>query len=75
MTARCARGYKYGMSGPQLKTQRLLAGVKAIDLAAKLGVGRTRIPQIEAQANVSEDVTSRYLAALIELAAEARATA
>lgn len=63
------------MSGPQLKAQRLLAGIKAIDLAVRMGVGRTRIPQIEAQAAVSEEVTSRYLMALIELAAEAKVTA
>lgn len=63
------------MSGPQLKAQRLLALVKASDLAVRMGVGRTRIPQIEAQAAVSESVTGRYLAALIELAAEAKASA
>ncbi len=60
------------MSGPQLKAQRLLSSVKASDLAVRLGVGRTRIPQIEGQAAVSDELVSRYLAALIELAAEAR---
>ena len=60
------------MSGPQLKAQRAKCGVKASDLATRMGVGRTRIPQIEALASVSEDVVSRYLAALIELAAEAK---
>ena len=63
------------MSGPQLKTQRLLAGVKTGELAARMGIGRTRIPQIEALAIVSEEMTSRYVAALIELAAEARVPA
>ena len=63
------------MSGPQLKTQRLLAGIKTGELAARMGIGRTRIPQIEALAIVSEEMTSRYLAALIELAAEARVPA
>ena len=58
------------MSGPQLKAQRTKWGVKAIDLAVRMGVGRTRIPQIEALASVSEDVMERYLAALIELASE-----
>lgn len=63
------------MSGPQLREQRLQAGVKAADLATRMGLGRTRIPQIEAQALVSEKIVSRYLAALIELAAEARTAA
>ena len=63
------------MNGPQLKAQRLLAGVKAGDLAIRMGVGRTRIPQIEGQFVVSDDVVSRYLAAVIELAAEAKVTA
>jgi len=62
------------MSGPQLKAQRLLVSVKAGDLAIRMGIGRTRIPQIEAQAAVSEEVMSRYLAALIALASEAKAT-
>ena len=63
------------MNGPQLKAQRLLAVVKAGDLAIRMGVGRTRIPQIEGQAVVSDEMMSRYLAALIELAAEAKVTA
>ena len=63
------------MTGPQLRTQRLLAAVKASDLAARMGLGRTRIPQIEAQANVSEAIVERYLAALIALAAEQKAPA
>jgi len=58
------------MTGPQLKEQRAIAGVKATDLASRMGLGRTRIPQIEAQATVSEPLVSRYLAALIELASE-----
>ena len=58
------------MSGPQLKAQRTKWGIKATALATRMGVGRTRIPQIEALAAVSEDVMERYLAALIELASE-----
>lgn len=60
------------MTGPQLKEQRVKAGVKAADLAERMGLGRTRIPQIEGQALVSEAITSRYLTALITLAAEAK---
>lgn len=59
------------MSGPELRRQRELAGVKAGALAARMGLGRTRIPQIEAQAVVSAPIRERYLAALIALAAEA----
>jgi hypothetical protein len=40
-----------------------------------MGLGRTRVPQIEAQAIVSEDIVSRYLGALISLAAEAKVPA
>lgn len=63
------------MTGPQLREQRAKANVKAADLAAKMGVGRTRVPQIEATAAPSEAIVSRYIAALIELAAEAKAAA
>ena len=63
------------MQGPQLKTQRLLVGVKTIDLAARMGVNRTRVPQLEGQVTVSDEMVRRYLAALIELAAEAKGAA
>jgi len=61
------------MTGPDLRKQRNAQSIKASALAAKMGVGRTRIPQIEAQAVVSEEILSRYLQALVELAAERKA--
>lgn len=60
------------MNGPELRKQRELAGIKAGALAAKMNLGRTRIPQIEAQAVVSTATRERYIAALIALAAEAQ---
>ena len=61
------------MTGPELRAQREKAGIKSGALAARMGLGRTRIPQIEAQAVVAPEVRGKYIAALIELAAEAKA--
>jgi ribosome-binding protein aMBF1 (putative translation factor) len=63
------------MTGPDLKRQRERYGIKVKHLAARMAVGPTRIPQIEGQAAVSEEMVTRYLAALIGLASEANVSA
>ncbi len=60
------------MTGPQLRTQRITAGIKVADLAARMGISRTRIPQIEGSAAVTETMVTRYLTALVELAVAAK---
>ena len=59
-------------SGLDLKAQRKRALVRTQELADRMGIGRTRIPQIEALAAVSEEMVSRYLAALVDVASERR---
>ena len=76
LTSRCALcDSRLDMSGPQLRIQRLNAGIKVGDLAARMGISRTRIPQIEGSAVVSETLATRYLTALVELAAEGKGAA
>lgn len=60
------------MTGPELKQHRIRYGVRAADLAERMGLGRTRVPQIEATAAVSRALSERYLDALIALSAERR---
>jgi transcriptional regulator with XRE-family HTH domain len=57
-------------SGPTLKAQRERYGIKVKDLAAKMGVGPTRIPQIEGLVAVSDQMANRYFAAVVELASQ-----
>lgn len=52
-------------SGLRLRAHRKVAGVSARDVAAGMGLSRSRVVQIEGQARVHADVARRYLEALL----------
>jgi transcriptional regulator with XRE-family HTH domain len=52
------------MSGRDLKLQRVAAGVKVYELAARMNVHSSRVSQIEALAVVTAETVARYRAAL-----------
>ena len=55
-----------GMTGPELRQDREIAGVSQEALARALGVTRPRISQIENQMRVTDALRRRYLRALAE---------
>ena len=58
------------MTGQQLRNQRQKLGITPPALAARMGIHRTRIPHIEATAEVSDRLADRYIEALLDLASE-----
>ena len=58
------------MTGQQLRNQRQKLGISPLALAARMGIHRTRIPHIEATAEVSDRLADRYIEALLDLASE-----
>ena len=54
------------LSGPKLRELRKRAGVTTADLAARMGVNRVRVSQIEALAQPPAETTRRYLNALAD---------
>ena len=52
------------MTGRELRTKRVAAGIKTYELAIAMGVHATRVSQIEALAHVTEQTQARYLSAL-----------
>jgi len=55
-------------SGLALKLARIRAGVRGLDMAARMGVGHSRISAIEKLPRVRPELARRYLAALAEAA-------
>ena len=53
-------------SGFDLKAERVRHGLRAFDVAVRLGVSRVRVTNIEALHRVRPGLADRYLAALIE---------
>jgi hypothetical protein len=59
---------RYTVTGSDLRRARRLRDLRQVDVAAALGVGRTRVSHVEGLARVPETFAERYLAALHELA-------
>lgn len=57
-------------SGPELREERELAELTQVQLAARMGVGRTVIVRNESKAKVKAGFAQRYRAALREFATE-----
>jgi transcriptional regulator with XRE-family HTH domain len=52
------------MSGLDLKLKRIAAGVKALDVAAQMGITGGRLSRIESQPVLTANLEARYLTAL-----------
>jgi DNA-binding XRE family transcriptional regulator len=57
-------------SGRDLKAERVRAGLTQAELAASLGVARTRITAVEGQIRVAPSFSQRVLSALREVTEE-----
>ena len=55
-----------GITGAQLREERLSAGIKGFEVAIRMQVHSSRVSQIEALAQVPADSAERYRAALAE---------
>lgn len=53
-------------TGADLRDERLAAGAKVFELAARMNVHSSRVSQIEALATVTPETAERYRAALAE---------
>ena len=52
------------MTGAELRAMRLARGLSIGAVARQMGVARPRVSNIEALANVTENASTRYLAAM-----------
>ena len=55
------------LRGPDLKAERVRRGLRAADVAARLGVGTRRVSTVENQWRPPASFVRRYLAALAEI--------
>lgn len=63
------------MTGSDLRARRVEAGVLQWHLGVEMGVGATRISQLESLAKVPEPSAQRYLAALARCIAKKESAA
>ena len=62
------------VTGMDLKLERVARQVKAMDLAARMGVSRSYLSQLEARYSVQPDMAERYREALATFPSLARPT-
>lgn len=64
LTTRAARVYTQRMTGLELKLRRMAARVKGQDLAAAMGVTKSRVSAIEREQFPTPETERRYVEAL-----------